>query len=177
MAALHALSKSVNTMALFAIILVLAAFLCSLVAGFLFAFAVVVMPGIKVLPDREFIRTFQVVDGVIQNNQPLFLFIWVGSVVSLAVATIFALWQLADISSIALLVATFVYLVGVQLPTLAVNVPLNNRLQDFDVLSEDDNSLHEARRRFESRWNFWNSLRTTLASAVSVTIMVLLLCL
>jgi len=45
-------------MELFQVALILAAFLCSLVAGFLFAFAVVVMPGIRSLNNREFIRTF-----------------------------------------------------------------------------------------------------------------------
>jgi uncharacterized membrane protein len=49
--------------------LILAAFLCSLVAGFKFAFSVVVMPGIRSLKDRAFIRAFQKMDGVIQNNK------------------------------------------------------------------------------------------------------------
>ena len=61
-------------MGIFQIALIVATLLCSLVAGFVFAFAVVVMPGIKGLPDREFIRAFQVMDGVIQNNQPMFVF-------------------------------------------------------------------------------------------------------
>ena len=64
-------------MGIFQIVLILAAFLCSLVAGFVFAFALVVMPGIKGLGDREFIRAFQVMDGIIQNNQPIFLLVWV----------------------------------------------------------------------------------------------------
>ena len=50
------------------IALALATFLCSLVAGFLFAFAVVVMPGIRNLGDREFLRAFQEIDGVIQRG-------------------------------------------------------------------------------------------------------------
>ena len=68
---------------IFQIALILATFLCSLVAGFLFAFAVVVMPGIGSLNDRDFLRAFQVMDHVIQNNQPIFMLVWVGSVVSL----------------------------------------------------------------------------------------------
>ena len=39
--------------------LILAAFLCSLAAGFLYAFSVVVMPGIRRLNDREFTLTEQ----------------------------------------------------------------------------------------------------------------------
>ena len=56
-------------MGIFPIALIVATFLCSLVAGLVFVFAIVVMPGIESLNDREFIRAFQVIDRVIQNNQ------------------------------------------------------------------------------------------------------------
>jgi uncharacterized membrane protein len=68
--------------------LILATVLCSLVAGFLFAFATVVMPGIKSLDDGSFIRAFQVIDGVTQKGQPAFGFVWVGSVLSLVAAAV-----------------------------------------------------------------------------------------
>ena len=55
----------------FSCFLIAATFLNSLMAGFLFSFAVVVMPGIKSLSDREFLRTFQVIDRVIQNSQTI----------------------------------------------------------------------------------------------------------
>ena len=57
--------------------------LCSLVSGFILTYAIVVMPGLSKLNDKEFIRAFQVTDTVIQNNQPIFMFIWIGSIVSL----------------------------------------------------------------------------------------------
>ena len=53
-------------MTLYQLLLMLAAFLCSLVAGFLFAFAAVIMPGIRSLDDAGFIRAFQVIDRVIR---------------------------------------------------------------------------------------------------------------
>jgi len=81
-------------MGIFQIALILAIFLCSLVAGFLFAFAIVVMPGIRSLNDRQFIRAFQVMDRVIQNNQPIFVLVWLGSVVALAVSAVFGFGQL-----------------------------------------------------------------------------------
>lgn len=162
-------------MDIFKIILLFPTLLCSLVAGFLFAFAIVVMPGIKALPDREFIRAFQVMDGVIQRKQPLFMAVWVGSVITLTVSTILGCWQLDYISRIILLLAGFIYIIGVQLPTITINVPLNNRLQAIDASSKDTVLLQEARQDFESRWNFWNALRTVLASLVSVVLMILLL--
>ena len=48
--------------------------LCSLVSGFIFTYAIVVMPGLSNLNNREFIRAFQVTDAVIQNNHPKFKF-------------------------------------------------------------------------------------------------------
>ena len=57
--------------------------LCSLVSGFIFTYAIIVMPGLSNLNDKEFIRAFQVTDAVIQNNQPIFMLTWIGSIVSL----------------------------------------------------------------------------------------------
>mgnify|MGYP001822764520 FL=1 len=71
---------------IFQSILVLSAFLCSLVAGFLFAYEIVVMPWIKNLDDREFFRAFQVTDRIIQNNQPVFMLVWVGSAIAVLVS-------------------------------------------------------------------------------------------
>ena len=113
-------------------------------------------------------------DGIIQNNHPLFIIVWVGSVLTLMLSAVFGLWHLDSISRITLLLATVIYIVGVQLPTITINVPLNNRLQAHDASSSDDTVQIQARNDFESRWNFWNSFRTILASLVSVTLMSLL---
>ena len=60
-------------MTLFVGFLIVSTLLCALVTGFIFTYAVVVIPGFAKLDDRDFIRAFQVTDGVIQNNQPLFM--------------------------------------------------------------------------------------------------------
>ncbi len=162
-------------MELFPVALVVATFLCALVAGFLFAFAVVVMPGLARLGDAAFIRAFQHVDGVIRQNQPLFMLVWVGSVVSLIVALGLGMGHLEGTARLLLLVAALVYLLGVQLPTFAVNVPLNNRLQTLDAGAPDAAALREARRNFEPRWNRWNVFRTALSS-LSALLLIALLC-
>lgn len=59
-------------MDLLQIALTLATLLCSLVAGFVLAFAIVVMPGIRNLDDHDFLQAFKAIDRVIQNNQPIF---------------------------------------------------------------------------------------------------------
>ena len=155
-------------------IVIAAALLCALVAGFLFAFAVVVMPGIRSLGDREFIRAFQVIDRVIQNTQPIFVVVWVGSVLTLVAAAVVGLGQLEGVDRAVLIISTFAYLFGVQLPTVAINVPLNNTLQALDIAVTDAHQQRVARQDFEPRWNRWNVVRTIIASLVSAGLLVLL---
>ncbi len=154
--------------------LLLAAFLCTLTAGFVFAFATVVMPGLGNLNDREFIRAFQVIDGVIQNNHPLFIAMWAGSVAALVVTGVLGISQLEGLSRAMLVISAIAYLVGVQLPTFKFNIPLNNRLQKVDTQALGESELKMARGAFEATWVRWNTFRTVIASLVSAALIILI---
>ena len=65
------------------IMLIFSILFCSLVSGFILTYAIVVMPGLSNLNNKNFLRAFQVTDAVIQNKQPLFMFIWIGSIVAI----------------------------------------------------------------------------------------------
>lgn len=162
-------------MTIFHVVLVFATFLSSLVAGLLFAFAVVVMPGIRRLDDEAFIRSFQAVDRVIQNNQPLFMLVWVGSVLSVLAAAVMGLSHLNGMDRLLVISGAALHVFGVQAPTALVNVPLNNQLQRLDPRTMNEATRKGARNDFEIRWNRWNLFRTTCASFGSVVLMVLLL--
>jgi len=164
-----------STEGIFQIALILATFLCSLVAGFLFAFAVVAMPGIGHLYDGEFIRAFQVMDRVIQNNQPIFMLVWVGSVVSLVTSAVLGIGQLDGVGRLLIIFAALAYLLCVQLPTVTINIPLNNKLQTLDVNAMNETAQKAVRKDFESRWNLWNSIRTAFASLTSALLILLLI--
>jgi uncharacterized membrane protein len=155
--------------------LLVVAFLCSLVAGFLFAFAAVVMPGPRRLDDGGFIRAFQVIDGVIQDQQPLFLCVWVGSVLALVAAAVLGLGALRGAERLLIIVAALVYLLCVQLPTVTINIPLNNTLQKLDLGTMNEAARRHARQDFEPRWNRWNVFRAVCASVVSLLLALLLL--
>ncbi len=157
------------------IVLALATLLCGLVAGFLFAFAVVVMPGIRGLESGAFLRAFQEVDGVIQRGQPLFGLVWLGSVVALVAASVLGIAQLRGVERSLLLIATTIYVVGVQVPTFTVNVPLNNEVQELVIEAMDTEAQQTARERFETRWNYWNVIRTVCATVAVGMLIVLLL--
>ena len=161
-------------MGIFQITLILATFLCSLVAGFLFAFAIVAMPGIRSLNDREFIRAFQVMDLVIQNNQPVFVLVWLGSVAALVTSAVLGIGQLDGAGLLLIIFAALAYLIGVQLPTFTINIPLNKKLQTLDVDAMNETMQKTARKDFEPRWNRWNSIRAVFASLVSALLTILI---
>lgn len=161
-------------MGLFQLALLFSTFLCSLVAGFLFAYAIVVMPGIRSLDDREFIRTFQVTDRIIQNNNPVFMLVWVGSVITIIVSALYGIGRLEGVDFYLLTLASLAYVFGVQLPTVVIHLPLNNKLQSLDVDSMNETDVKIARNNFESRWNTFNFIRTAVASCVSALLIILL---
>ena len=78
-------------------------------------------------------------------------------------------------AQVLILLAAFAYVVGVQVPTVAVNVPLNNRLQAVNVDALDPATQQRARLDFEPRWNRWNAVRTVVASLAAAGFMLLLL--
>jgi uncharacterized membrane protein len=152
-----------------------ATLLVSLVAGFVFAFAVVVMPGIRELDDGDFIRAFQRIDGVIQRGDPLFGLVFVGSIAALLVAVGLGATALAGLDRVLLLFAGATYVAGVLVPTGVINVPLNNQLQRLDVDTLNADQRSSARQAFEPRWNRWNRIRTALACVSAAVLTTLLI--
>jgi uncharacterized membrane protein len=159
----------------FQIALIVATLLCTLVAGFVFAFAVVVMPGIRKLGDGEFLRAFQVMDRVIQNSQPVFMLVWMGSVLALLASAALGFGQLDGVGRFLVIAALLLYVLGVQLPTAMINIPLNNMVQTLTISDMDETAQNAARLEFESRWNRSNVTRTVFASLVSILLLILLL--
>jgi len=155
--------------------LVFAVLTCSLVTGFIFTYAVVVMPGFSKLDDKEFLRAFQVTDGVIQNNQPLFILTWVGSIISVLSVIVISLLSLGLSEAWKLIVVGLIYLLGVQGVTISIHLPLNNRIQAIDINNMNNQSLNEERTKFEMRWNYFNKIRTFIAFSTSLSFLLILI--
>lgn len=156
------------------LLLLIATLLCGLTTGFVFAFTVVVMPGLRTLPDREFLSAFKAMDRIIQDNDPLFLLAWAGSVLLLIAAAVVQGMELPGAHRLLLIGAVASYLLGVQLPTFAVNVPLNNRLQAVDLPALDAAALRRTRAAFEVRWVRWNAIRTVFGLVTTALLLALL---
>jgi uncharacterized membrane protein len=147
---------------------------CSLVGGFIFTYAIVVMPGLSKLNDKDFLRAFQVTDAVIQNNQPLFMFTWIGSIVAMLTTILVSLVSVGLSETWLILLIGVTYLLGVQGITVAIHIPLNNHIQKVKIEELNDETLANERLKFETRWIFFNYIRTSIAISVSVLMLILL---
>ena len=133
------------------------------------------MPGFSKLEDKEFLRAFQVTDGVIQNNQPLFMLTWVGSVISVLSVMAISILSLGVSEAWIIFVVGLIYLLGVQGITISIHLPLNNHIQKIDINDMNNQSLNEERTNFEMRWNYFNKIRTFIAFAASLSFLLILM--
>ena len=86
------------------------------------------MPGLSNLNDKNFLRAFQVTDAVIQNKQPLFIFIWIGSIVSILTTILVSLVSIGLSKAWPIVLIGIVYLLVVQGITITIHIPLNNHI-------------------------------------------------
>ena len=147
---------------------------CSLVTGFIFTYAIIVMPGLSKLSDKEFLKAFQVTDAVIQNKQPIFMLIWVGSIVSVLSLILISIAYVGLSETWLIVLVAIIYLLGVQGITILIHLPLNNQIQKINLEKLKDENLKNERLNFETKWNFFNNIRTTIAFFVSLTLLIFL---
>ena len=143
--------------------------LCSLVSGFIFTYAIIVMPGLSNLNDKEFIRAFQVTDAVIQNNQPIFMLTWIGSIVSLLSTILTSIISFGLSETWLVVLLSIFYLLGVQGITISIHIPLNNQIQKVLIEELNDKTITDERVKFERKWNFFNNIHTSISISVSYT--------
>lgn len=147
---------------------------CTLVTGFTLLYAVVIMPGLSKLDDKEFIKAFQVTDGVIQDNQPLFILTWLGSVISVVGAILSSIISVGLPEAWLIISVGAVYLFGVQGITISVHLPLNSRIQKMNINKMNYQTLREERLKFETKWNLFNNIRTGIAFSVSLILLLIM---
>ena len=137
--------------------------LSALVTGFILTYAIVIMPGLSNLDDKEFIKAFQVTDGIIQNDQPIFILIWIGSIVSVLSTIITSILCLGILDAWLIIFVSVVYLLLVQGITILIHLPLNKSIQNIDINSSNSETLSKMRKSFETKWNYFNNVRTVVA--------------
>jgi len=151
------------------ITLIATAIFTALMAGFFFSYTVSVSLGLGKLSDKEFLNAMQNINREVQN--PIFFTCFFGALIMLFITCFL---HYTHNSFMFLIVATLVYLIGAFLVTVLANVPLNNKLELFDISSSTEITAKQMRNVFEKRWNFWNNIRT--ASSILSLLFVILTC-
>ena len=141
-----------------------------LIAGLLFGYSCSVNIGVKSLENNEYIKAMQSINGAIQN--PYFLIVFMCLLLLLPVASFLQYKEIANASFYFILTATVIYFVGVFGVTMVCNVPLNELLAKFDILTATTNEIAAMRQSFEKSWNTYHSIRT-IASMVSFGLTIL----
>ena len=112
--------------------------LCSLVSGFILTYSIVVMPGLSNPNDKDFLKAFQVTDAIIQNNQPVFMFTWIGSILAFLAPIFVSLASIGFAEAWLIVLVAFAYLLGVRGITVAIHIPLNDHIQRIKIEDLDD---------------------------------------
>ena len=132
------------------------------------------MPGLSNLNDKEFIRAFQVTDAVIQNNQPIFMLTWIGSIVSLLSSILTSIISFGLSETWLVVLLSVFYLLGVHGITIAIHIPLNNQIQKVLIEELNDEAITDERVKFERKWNFFNNIRTSISISVTLLLLIIL---
>ena len=142
-------------------VLFLTILLLGLVAGLLYSYSCSVNPGLKALPDKEYLAAMQSINAAIQN--PWFFISFMG----LHILFPFALRQVyvsqSTTSFYFFVAAAALYYIAVFGVTVAGNVPLNNKLAGFSFSAATAADISSMRLIFEKPWNTYHSVRTTAA--------------
>jgi uncharacterized membrane protein len=102
------------------------------------------------------------------------MLVWIGSVIASIVSAVLGIGRLQGVDLFLLAFSTLAYIIGVQLSTIVIHLPLNNKLQTLDVDAMNETDLKVARDDFEQRWNTSNLARTAVSIGVSSLLIILL---
>lgn len=138
-------------------VLLLATLPTGLITGLFYGFSVAINPALARLPNTAYLAAMQAINEVIQN--PFFGLPFFGAPLLLVWAT----WlhrRSPPVVARPLRLATLLYLVGNVGVTLGANVPLNNELAAFPVVSAPAAQTAAERTHFAPAWNRWHTVRT-----------------
>lgn len=155
------MKTSMTTLLLFQILTVITT---GLIAGLFYGFSCAVNQGLGNLSDAKYLEAFQSINKTIQN--PLFFASFMGSLVLLLITTYLQYRNGMSSSFYFLLAATLVYAIAVFGITVLGNVPLNEQLDKFTLISASAEEMATMRKLFEKPWNNFHTART-LASFLS----------
>lgn len=145
--------------------------LSGLMSGFFFAYTFSVNLGLAKLNNKEYLTTMQSINKEVLN--PIFYISFFGTLFSLVISSIIY-FDIHSPKFFLIFFSCISYIIGVFGITAIRNVPLNNKIELFDISKASEESVQKMRAIFEKPWLFWNNIRT-LASFVTFACLVIAL--
>ena len=124
--------------------------------GVYFAFSFFVMQSLKKTSDSDAIRTMNAINQVILKSPFMLLFFFSSFIALILFLKNLILYKIISNEGF----ASLIFLVGMFLCTALKNVPLNNKLADFDFSDSSCNPEIEWNHYYKN-WIKWNHIRTT----------------
>lgn len=138
---------------------------CALVSGVFFAFSSFVMQGLGRLPDSQGIAAMQQINKTAVT--PAFMTLFMGTALACIALAIWVLVRRGD--GTALVVAgCALYVVGSVALTIAVNVPMNDKVDALDPAAA---ASADVWRDYLGSWTAWNTVRC-VASLVAAGLLI-----
>jgi uncharacterized membrane protein len=147
-----------------------------LMAGLYFAFSTAVMPALRRLPPAAGAEAMQQVNRVILN--PLFYLVFMGTALFYLVFMGTALVCLLLVigapfsgraGTVWIVIGALLYLAGNTGLTMVVNVPMNNRLDAANPLTDQGGAIWAD---YLNRWTAWNHVRALACTAATAALTV-----
>ena len=130
-------------------------------AGVFYAFSVSVMLGLDAVGAEHAIRAMQSINRKILN--PMFLATFTLAPVAAALTAGLLLWDGQAWAAVISFLAAATYVLGAFVPTMVVNVPMNDAL-DGATVPADPNDAAKLWSEYSGRWTRWNSLRAAFST-------------
>jgi uncharacterized membrane protein len=140
-----------------------AALVAGIVAGIFYTFSDFVMRALKAASSTAGAEAMQEINRKVYSSG--FLVMLMGLAPVSALLAILAVTGAAGPAAGWLLAGAAIYLVGVMLVTIVVNVPMNKRL---DVLDPASAEAHAYWSDYARRWTAWNHVRTAASIAATL---------
>lgn len=126
------------------------------IAGFFYAYSVSVMRGLDATDPQHAIAAMQGINATIRNA--LFAPAFFGTPVMAAMTGALFIFGHHRKPGFVLVLAAAVYLFGALVPTLLVNVPMNDALAVV-IIPADRQEAETLWTAYSTRWTAWNHLR------------------
>jgi uncharacterized membrane protein len=133
---------------------------CGLLAGLYFAFSTFIMTALGRIGQAPGVSAMNAINETIVRSP--FLPVFLGTTLASLALAVLALFRWSEPGSAAMLVGGIIYVVGMFVCTMVLNVPLNNALAAVDPAGAEAAPVWA---RYLKEWTFWNHVRTVASTA------------